>query len=80
MHILVYMVAIAVLSLCTTGSPSTLGFPADNRTWVATWFDNQTFVTNFRSEYRKMVHGGVVEKAGGFLLKKTDFSRNLNSL
>ena len=48
-------------------------FPADDRVWVPTWVNAQTFLTPFRSKYRKMIHSGVIAKASSLLIKKTDF-------
>ena len=31
------------------------------------------FLTCFRSEYRKMIHGGFIAKTSSFLCNKTDF-------
>ena len=52
--------------------PSPLGFPADGRVWVPAWVNAQSLLTSSQSEYREMIHSGVVEKASSFLLKKTD--------
>ena len=36
-------------------------------------FSAQTFLTPFRSKYRKMIHSDVMAKASSLLTKKTDF-------
>ena len=48
-------------------------FPADDQVWVPKWVGAQTFLTPFRSKYRKMIQGGVIAKASSLLTKKTDF-------
>ena len=52
--------------------PGHLLFAADGRVWATTWVNAQTFLPPFRSEYRKMIHGGVKGKASSFLFRKTD--------
>ena len=48
-----------------------LGFPADDRVWIPTWVNAHEFLTTSRSEYRKMLYTGVVEKAIIFPFRKT---------
>ena len=39
-----------------------------------TWVNAQTFLTTVQSEYRKMVHSGVIAKVSSFLFKEQSFT------